>query len=552
MTDGILLAEIQRDRHLRAYEVLIIDEAHERSLNIDFLLGYLRQLLPAATRSQGDRHVGDDRHRRGSPPTSAARRWSRCRAARTRWRSATGPSARTRATTATRRRRSSTPCRSSPGKARATCSCSCPGERDIRDTADALARLDLPGSSSCRSTPGSRPPSSTACSRRTRVAGSCWPPTSPRRRSRCPASSASIDPGTARISRYNRRTKVQRLPIEPISQASAAQRAGRCGRVAPGTCIRLYSEEDFDGPPGVHRAGDPAHQPGVGHPPDGRARASVTSPPSRSSSRPTPAASRTASCSSRSSGRSTAGRIGRGSGPPHQARPPAGPDPGRSAPGADGHRGRPLRRGGRGARARRRPVDPGPAGATDRRGGGGRRAPPPLRRSRLRLHGATSTSGATCATQQKAAGLERVPPAVPARAPPPPPHPGVAGRPQPAAPGGARHRARGQAPLAERARPRRRSTARCSPGSSRTSGCSTPTATSTAARVRRASCWRPGTGLGKTASQVGDGGGARGDQPSARPHRRPASSRATSSTWPATSSPAATRTRGGTRRAARR
>src|SRR5690606_27088913 len=58
-----------------------------------------------------------------------------------------------------------------------------------------------------------------------------------------------VDPGTARISRYNRRTKVQRLPIEPISQASANQRAGRCGRVAPGTCIRLYSEEDFAGRP---------------------------------------------------------------------------------------------------------------------------------------------------------------------------------------------------------------------------------------------------------------------------------------------------------------
>ena len=58
-----------------------------------------------------------------------------------------------------------------------------------------------------------------------------------------------VDPGTARISRYSRRTKVQRLPIEPISQASAAQRAGRCGRVAPGVCIRLYSEEDFESRP---------------------------------------------------------------------------------------------------------------------------------------------------------------------------------------------------------------------------------------------------------------------------------------------------------------
>ena len=72
-----------------------------------------------------------------------------------------------------------------------------------------------------------------------------------------------VDPGTARISRYSHRTKVQRLPIEPISQASANQRKGRCGRVADGICIRLYSEDDFEQPPGVHRPGDPAHQPGL-------------------------------------------------------------------------------------------------------------------------------------------------------------------------------------------------------------------------------------------------------------------------------------------------
>ena len=82
-----------------------------------------------------------------------------------------------------------------------------------------------------------------------------------------------VDPGTARISRYSHRLKVQRLPIEPVSQASANQRKGRCGRVADGICIRLYSEEDFLAPAGVHRPGDPAHQPGVGHPADDRARA---------------------------------------------------------------------------------------------------------------------------------------------------------------------------------------------------------------------------------------------------------------------------------------
>ena len=81
-----------------------------------------------------------------------------------------------------------------------------------------------------------------------------------------------IDPGTARISRYSHRTKVQRLPIEPVSQASANQRKGRCGRTSDGICIRLYSEDDFVSPPGVHRRRDPAYEPGLRHPPDDRGR----------------------------------------------------------------------------------------------------------------------------------------------------------------------------------------------------------------------------------------------------------------------------------------
>ena len=81
-----------------------------------------------------------------------------------------------------------------------------------------------------------------------------------------------VDPGTARISRYSHRLKVQRLPIEPVSQASANQRKGRCGRTSDGICIRLYAEEDFLSRPGVHRPGDPAHQPRLGHPADDRAR----------------------------------------------------------------------------------------------------------------------------------------------------------------------------------------------------------------------------------------------------------------------------------------
>ena len=123
------------------------------------------------------------------------------------------------------------------------------GERDIRDTADALARLDLVGVellplyarlSAAEQHRVFAPHPGRRIVLATNVAETSLT---------VPGIVGVIDPGTARISRYNRRTKVQRLPIEPISQASAAQRAGRCGRVAPGTCIRLYSEEDFDARP---------------------------------------------------------------------------------------------------------------------------------------------------------------------------------------------------------------------------------------------------------------------------------------------------------------
>ena len=91
-----------------------------------------------------------------------------------------------------------------------------------------------------------------------------------------------IDTGTARISRYSARTKIQQLPIEAISQASAQQRSGRAGRTAPGIAIRLYSEDDFDNARRVHRARDPAHEPRLGHPADARRSASATSRRSRS------------------------------------------------------------------------------------------------------------------------------------------------------------------------------------------------------------------------------------------------------------------------------
>ena len=152
MTDGILLAELQRDRLLRRYDTIIIDEAHERSLNIDFLLGYLKQLLPRRpdlkviiTSATIDperfaRHFADDRD---------APRSSRCPDGRTRSRSATGPWSRQldddgdvddegEASSATRPRRSSTPSTSSPHEGPGDMLVFLPGEREIRDTADAL------------------------------------------------------------------------------------------------------------------------------------------------------------------------------------------------------------------------------------------------------------------------------------------------------------------------------------------------------------------------------------------------------------------------------
>ena len=216
MTDGILLAELQRDRQLRRYDTIIIDEAHERSLNIDFLLGYLKQLLPRrpdlklvitsatidperfarhfaevstgsttgparpASRAGADhRGLRADLSGRDPLPT---RSW--CRPARPARRS----TRRARSSSATRPRRSSTPSVSSRWRGRATSSSSCPAS--ARSATPPTPSPTSDGSSaaapsrSCRSTPGSRLPSSTACSppTRRRSAASCSPRTSPRPR----------------------------------------------------------------------------------------------------------------------------------------------------------------------------------------------------------------------------------------------------------------------------------------------------------------------------------------------------------------------------------
>ncbi|HEX7167565.1 MAG TPA: ATP-dependent RNA helicase HrpA [Acidimicrobiales bacterium] len=247
MTDGILLAEIQRDRLLRGYDTLIVDEAHERSLNIDFILGYLRELLPrrpdlkvivtSATidTERFSRHfdgapivevsgrtypvemryqpVVDDREDADRDPTQAM-----CDAIRELT-------------------------REGPGDILVFLS----GEREIRDAADAVRasfadrdEIDiLPLYARLSAAEQHRvfqPHQRRRVVLATNVAETSLT---------VPGIRYVVDPGTARISRYNRRTKVQRLPIEAISQASANQRAGRCGRVAPGICIRLYGEDDF-------------------------------------------------------------------------------------------------------------------------------------------------------------------------------------------------------------------------------------------------------------------------------------------------------------------
>jgi ATP-dependent helicase HrpA len=248
MTDGILLAEIQRDRDLRAYEVLIIDEAHERSLNIDFLLGYLRQLLPrrpdlkviitSATidTARFSAHFDD------APVVEVS---GRSFPVEVRYRPIGEEAGDDRDQTQAICDAVVELTKEGPGDILVFLS----GEREIRDTAEALGRLALPHVellplyarlSAAEQHRVFAPHRGRRVVLATNVAETSLT---------VPGIVAVVDPGTARISRYNRRTKVQRLPIEAISQASANQRAGRCGRVAPGTCIRLYSEEDFAGRP---------------------------------------------------------------------------------------------------------------------------------------------------------------------------------------------------------------------------------------------------------------------------------------------------------------
>ncbi|HSP29041.1 MAG TPA: ATP-dependent RNA helicase HrpA, partial [Ilumatobacteraceae bacterium] len=265
MTDGILLAEIQRDRMLRRYDTLIIDEAHERSLNIDFILGYLAQLLPqrpdlkvivtSATidTARFAEHFAPVTPVPGTGVTSAPviEVTGRTFPVEVRYRPLIDDESDVEDRDQVQGIVDAVEELSHEGPGDVLVFLS--GEREILDTADALRRLDLRStevlplyarlSSAEQHKIFERAPTGGAGRRivlATNVAETSLT---------VPGVRYVVDAGTARISRYSRRLKVQRLPIEPVSQASATQRAGRCGRVAPGICIRLYSEDDFDSRP---------------------------------------------------------------------------------------------------------------------------------------------------------------------------------------------------------------------------------------------------------------------------------------------------------------
>ncbi|MFE3320736.1 ATP-dependent RNA helicase HrpA [Nocardia sp. NPDC059195] len=263
MTDGILLAEIQRDRMLRRYDTIIIDEAHERSLNIDFLLGYLKQLLPQRpdlkviiTSATIDpelfaRHFADAQ----GTPAPIVEVSGRSYPVELRYRplSLELPGSDDDEDTRVVDRDPTDAIADgvvelfAEGDGDVLVFLS--GEREIRDTADALRDLKLPRTeivplyarlSAAEQHKVFAPHTGRRVVLATNVAETSLT---------VPGIRYVIDPGTARISRYSMRTKVQRLPIEEVSQASARQRSGRCGRVADGICIRLYSEDDFEARP---------------------------------------------------------------------------------------------------------------------------------------------------------------------------------------------------------------------------------------------------------------------------------------------------------------
>ncbi|MGU3191727.1 ATP-dependent RNA helicase HrpA [Vibrio cholerae] len=246
MTDGILLAEIQNDRFLNQYDTIIIDEAHERSLNIDFILGYLKQLLPRRPDLKviiTSATIDPERFSKHFSNVPIIEVSGRTYPVEVRYRPLAGDddSESDRDQLEGIFQAVDELCDEGLGDILIFMN----GEREIRDTADALSKRNLRDTEIvplyARLSAGEQnkifqPHAGRRIVLATNVAETSLT---------VPGIKYVIDPGTARISRYSYRTKVQRLPIEPISQASANQRKGRCGRTEEGICIRLYSEEDF-------------------------------------------------------------------------------------------------------------------------------------------------------------------------------------------------------------------------------------------------------------------------------------------------------------------
>ena len=246
MTDGILLAETQGDRELRQYSSLIIDEAHERSLNIDFILGYVKQLahrrrdLKVVITSATIDAERFSKHFDGAPVVEVS---GRLYPVEVRYRPVAGDAEDTTRDEEEQALADAVAelCREGPGDILVFL----PGEREIRDAADTLRRKGPKGLellplyarlSAAEQDRVFKPGKERRVVLATNVAETSL--TVPRIR-------YVVDTGDARVKRYSYRNKVEMLRIEPISQAAAQQRAGRCGRVANGVCIRLYSEEEF-------------------------------------------------------------------------------------------------------------------------------------------------------------------------------------------------------------------------------------------------------------------------------------------------------------------
>ncbi|MEO7243011.1 MAG: ATP-dependent RNA helicase HrpA, partial [Variovorax sp.] len=257
MTDGILLAETQSDPLLRAYDTLIIDEAHERSLNIDFLLGYLREILPRrpdlkviVTSATIDAERFARHFEIGGAPAPVIMVSGRTFPVELRWR----PFQETRERGLAEAMGDAVDELWRDPRHAGDILVFLPGEREIRESADHLrkhlahqplyrsaevlplfARLGQADQERIFQTHGGRRIvlATNVAETSLTVPGICY----------------VIDAGTARVKRYSFRSKVEQLLVEPISQAAANQRAGRCGRVADGICIRLYDEKDFESRP---------------------------------------------------------------------------------------------------------------------------------------------------------------------------------------------------------------------------------------------------------------------------------------------------------------